>query len=199
MACRYPPVSLISPVLTDADVLQHVRPMVLVLDETGMILQAEGTSLSMIGFDADAMIGTNALDYVSPRHFEPIMFVFDGPGDHVMRDRHAPFPLELIGTDGEVMIVDCAAERVHQDGRQVLWVITMMPHTLQSASFHALDGIRPRRIGARSRRATIAERLSWQWDPGSEIRSFLLADPVGRNASRLSTEPGTHSATATAS
>ncbi len=174
--------------LTDAEVLQHVRPMVLVLDDTGMILQAEGTSLSMIGFDADAMIGTNALDYVSPRHFEPIMFVFAGPGDHVIRNRHAPFPLELIGSDGEVMIVDCAAERLRQEDDTTLWVITMMPHTLQSASFHALTAY-GRGASAREVGETIAERLSWQWDPGSEIRSFLLADPVDGHFTTV-TEPG---------
>lgn len=150
--------------------------MVLVLDDIGTILQVEGSSLAMIGYDADSMIGDNALEYVAPEHFEPMMFVFAGPGDHVVRDRHAPFPLQLIGSDGERLTVDCAAHRVRRDGR-TLWVVTMMPHQLQSASFHALAaygrGASPREVAE-----TIAVRLSWQWDPGAEIRSFLLSDPV---------------------
>ena len=179
-------------VLTHAQVLQHVRPIVLVLDEVGTILQAEGTSLASLGFDAEALIGDNALEYVAPGHLEPMMFVFAGPGDHVVRDRHEPFPLELIGPDGNPMFVDCAAERVRHDD-QVLWVVTMMPHSLQSASFHALVAY-GRGASAYEVAETIAERLAWEWEPGSDIRSFLLADPVdGRFTS--ATEPGRTPAT----
>ncbi len=174
--------------MTDTQVLQHVRPMVLVLDEVGTILQAEGASLKMIGLDAETMIGTSALDYVSPRHYEPIMFVFDGPGGHVVRDRHEPFPLELIRPDdGEPMLVDCAAERVRHDGR-VLWVITMTPHSLQSAAFHALVAY-GRGASAYEVGETIAMRLSWEWEPGSDIRSFLLAEPLDGRFTSV-TEPG---------
>jgi diguanylate cyclase (GGDEF)-like protein len=176
-------------VLTHSEVLRHVRPMVLVLDETGTILQAEGTSLSLLGFDRESMIGDSALSYVSPHHLDAISIVFNGPGGHVVRDLHAPFPLELLGTDGQPMLVDCAAERIHHDGT-VLWVVTMMPHSLQSASFHALaaygKGASALEVGA-----TIAERLSWQWDSGSEIRSFLLCDPVGGTFT-TAVEPGKH-------
>lgn len=161
--------------------------MVLVLDDIGTILQVEGSSLAMIGYNADSMIGDNALEYVAPEHFEPMMFVFAGPGDHVLRDRHAPFPLQLIGSDGERLTVDCAAHRVRNDGR-TLWVVTMMPHQLQSASFHALAaygrGASPHEVAE-----TIAERLSWQWDPGAEIRSFLLTDHVDGRFTVVS-EPG---------
>lgn len=161
--------------------------MVLIVDDVGTIVQVEGASPSLIGYDAATMIGRNALDYVSPRHQEPVLFVFTGPGEHVVRDRHAPFPLELVGSDGQPMMVDCAAERIHHDG-QVLWVVTLMPYSLQSASFHALDaygrGATGLEVGA-----TIAEHLSEQWDIGSGIRSFLLADPAG-GAFATVTEPG---------
>ena len=141
----------------------------------------------MIGYDADLMIGDNALEYVAPEHFEPMMFVFAGPGDHVVRDRHAPFPLDLIGSDGERLTVDCAAHRIRHEGR-LLWVVTMMPHQLQSASFHALIAY-GRGESAHDVGATIAERLSWQWDPVAEIRSFLLSDPVDGTFTEVS-EPG---------
>lgn len=159
----------------------------MVLDEVGTILQVAGSSLATLGYDPDALIGENALSYVSPRHVEAITFVFNGPGDHVVRNIHEPFPLELIGTEGEPTLVDCAAERVHRDGK-VLWVVTMMPHSLQSAAFHALTAF-GRGASAHEVGTTIAERLSWKWEASSEIRSFLLADPVGR-AFRTATEPG---------
>ncbi len=174
-------------VLTDAEMLRHVRPMVMVLDEVGTILQVAGSSLATLGYDPDALVGDNALSYVSPRHVETITFVFNGPGDHVVRNVHEPFPLELIGTDGEPTLVDCAAERVHRDG-EVLWVVTMMPHSLQSAAFHALTAF-GRGASAHEVGATIAERLSWSWEARSEIRSFLLADTVG-GAFTTATEPG---------
>ena len=174
-------------VLTDAEMLRHVRPMVMVLDEVGTILQVAGSSLATLGYDPDALIGGNALSYVSARHVETITFVFDGPGDHVVRNVHEPFPLELIGTDGEPTLVDCAAERVHRDG-EVLWVVTMMPHSLQSAAFHALTAF-GRGASAHDVGTTIAERLSWSWEARSEIRSFLLADTMG-GAFTTATEPG---------
>ena len=165
---------LAEPVLTDSEVLRYLRPAVLVLDETGLILQAEGVALSMIGFTAEEMIGTNALDHVAPGHLDPIMFVFAGTGDHVVRNRHAPFPLELIGPDGDTLVVDCAAERTWRDDK-TLWIVTMMPHALQSASFHALTAY-GRGASAREVAEIIAGRLAWQWDPAAEIRSFVLAD-----------------------
>ena len=172
--------------LTDAEMLRHVRPMVMVLDEVGTILQVAGSSLATLGYDPDALVGHSALSYVSPRHVETIMFVFNGPGDHVVRNVQEPFPLELVGADGEPTLVDCAAERVHRDG-EVLWVVTMMPHSLQSAAFHALTAF-GRGASAHEVGTTIAERLSWQWEARSEIRSFLLADNVG-GAFTTATEP----------
>ena len=174
-------------VLTDAEMLRHVRPMVMVLDEVGTILQVAGSSLATLGYDPDALVGDNALSYVSPRHVETITFVFNGPGDHVVRNVHEPFPLELIGSDGEPTLVDCAAERVHRDG-EVLWVVTMMPHSLQSAAFHALTAF-GRGASAHEVGTTIAERLSWSWEARSEIRSFFLADTVS-GAFTTATEPG---------
>jgi diguanylate cyclase (GGDEF)-like protein len=159
----------------------------MVLDEVGTILQVAGSSLATLGYDPDALIGDNALSYVSARQVETITFVFNGPGDHVARNVHEPFPLELIGTDGEPTLVDCAAERVHRDGK-VLWVVTMMPHSLQSAAFHALTAY-GRGASAHEVGTTIAERLSWKWEARSEIRSFLLADPVGGTFTNAG-EPG---------
>ena len=173
--------------LTDAEVLRHVRPMVMVLDEVGTILQVAGSSLATLGYDPDALVGDNALSYVSPRHVEAITFVFNGPGDHVVRNIQEPFPLELIGSDGEPTLVDCAAERVHRDA-EVLWVVTMMPHSLQSAAFHALTAF-GRGASAHEVGTTIAERLSLSWEARSEIRSFFLADTVG-GAFTTATEPG---------
>ena len=174
-------------VLTPADVLRHVRPIVLVLNEVGTILQAEGASLSLIGYDADTMIGRNALNYVSPRHQDPMLFVFTEPEGHLVRDRYPPFPLELVGSGGQPMTVDCAGERVRHGG-DLLWVVTLMPHSLQSASFHALEAY-GRGAGAFEVGSTIAERLSGQWDVDSGTRSFLLADPVDGAFTTVS-EPG---------
>ncbi|MFW2332905.1 diguanylate cyclase domain-containing protein [Ilumatobacter sp.] len=161
--------------------------MVMVLDEVGTILQVAGSSLATLGYDPDALVGDNALNYVSPRHVETITFVFNGPGDHVVRNVQEPFPLELIGSDGEPTLVDCAAERVHRDG-EVLWVVTMMPHSLQSAAFHALTAF-GRGASAHEVGTTIAERLSWSWEARSEIRTFLLADTLS-GVFTTATEPG---------
>ena len=39
--------------MTDAEVLRHVRPMVMVLDEVGTILQVAGSSLATLGYDPE--------------------------------------------------------------------------------------------------------------------------------------------------
>ena len=164
-------------VLTDAEVLAHVRPMIFVVDDDGTIIQTAGASVSMMGFSVDDLVGRSALEFVAPRHLEAITFVFAGPGDHVVRDRHAPFPLEVLDRQGRAISCDCAAERVRRDGR-VIWIATITPHPFQSASDHALDaygrGASPLDVAS-----TIAERLAWKWDSASELRTFMLTEPVG--------------------
>lgn len=163
--------------LNDAEILAHLRQIIMILDEAANILHVTGASMGLIGHDPKDLIGKNALDYVTPAHLEPMIFIFAGPGDHVVQDQHAAFQLGLLDIDGNEVLVECAAERVLKDD-EVNWVVTLMPNELRSASFHATT-LHSRGASSLDVANTIADHLAWQFDAASEVRSFVLSCTSG--------------------
>lgn len=163
----------------DADVLlNHVRQTVIVVDEVGNIVQHVGSSLGILGYTTDDLVGNNVLEYVAPEHFEAMLFAFVGPEGRIVRSKHLPFKVSLVGRDGRTHSADCFAERVFLDDRY-LWVVALTPHELQPASFHAVQAFG---TGASSLDVieAVATSMSMQWDGAFEIRSFVLAGHDGK-------------------
>lgn len=171
----------------DATVLAHLRQTVLVVDEIGTILQHEGTSLGVLGFTSSDLIGTNVMERVAPEHAESMLFAFVGPEDRIMRKAHLPFQVGLLDCDGNTRYADCCAERIDH-GDRYIWIVTLMPHEMKSASFHAMkefaSGASPLAVTQ-----AVARSLSMRWDDAFELRSFVLAHHDGHRFTSVS-EPG---------
>lgn len=167
--------------------LSHIRQTVIVVDEFGTILQHMGSSLGILGYATNELVGTNALDHIAPEHYESMLFAFFGPDDRIVRSKHLPFKLGLVDRNGDACYAECCGERVWVDERY-LWIVTLMPHPLQSASFLAVQDFG---AGASSIEIaeTVAASLSMQWDDAFEIRSFLLAGHDGHHFTTI-VEPG---------
>ena len=176
-----------APPLSAEIVLRHLRQTVIVIDEVGTIVQHMGSSLGVLGYTTDDLMGTNALDHFAPEHYDSMLFAFFGPEDRIVRSKHLPFKVGLLDRHGDTHYADCCGERVCIDGK-LLWIVTMMPHQLQSASSHALHA-----FGAGASSLEVAERvalsLSMQWDDAFEIRSFVLSGHDG-NRFTAAVEPG---------
>lgn len=173
--------------LSAETVLRHLRQTVIVIDEDGTVLQHLGSSLGVLGYSAAELVGTNALEHVAPEHYDAMLFAFFGPDDRIVRSKHLPFKVGLLDRHGETHYADCCGERISVDG-QHRWIVTMMPHQLQSASSHALQAYGN---GASSLEVaeTVAKSLAMDWDDAYEIRSFLLFGHDGYRFTSAS-EPG---------
>ncbi len=167
--------------------LNHLRQTVIVIDGDGTILQHMGSSLGVLGYATGDLVGTNALEHVAPEHYDAMLFAFLGPEDRIVRSKHLPFKVGLLDRGGKTHYADCCGERILA-ADQHLWIVTMMPHQLQSASAHALHAYG---TGASSLEVaeTVAKSLSMEWDDAFKIRSFLLSGHDG-SWFTSATEPG---------
>lgn len=169
-------------------VLAHLRQTVLVVDEVGTILQHEGTSLGVLGYTSNDLIGTNVMERIAPEHAESMLFAFVGPEDRIMRKAHLPFQVGLLDCHGNTQYADCCAERVAH-GDRYIWIVTLMPHEMKSASFHAMkefaSGASPLHVTQ-----AVARSLSMKWDDAFELRSFVLAHHDGHQFTSVSEPNG---------
>ncbi|MFN3257063.1 MAG: GGDEF domain-containing protein [Ilumatobacter sp.] len=168
-------------------VLAHLRQTVLVIADDGTILQQMGSSFGTLDYEPGELVGNNALDYVAPAYYEAMLSAFFWPDDRRARSKHLPYKLGLLDRNGERHDAECCAERVRVDDGHV-WIVTLMPHELESASTRALHA-----YGASASSldvaASVARSLSMEWDDAFTIRSFLLADFDGHRFASA-TEPG---------
>ncbi len=177
-----------APLLDAGTMLDHLRQTILVVDEVGNILQHEGSSIGVLGYATDDLVGNNVLEYVAPEHFEAMLFAFVGPEGRIVRSKHLPFKLGLVGRDGATHYADCCAERVFLNDRYV-WVVTLMPHALQSASFHAMHEYSTGESSLDVAEA-VGKSLSMQWDDSFEIRSFVLTEHDGERFTQVTNPVG---------
>ena len=168
-------------------VLRHLRHTILVIADDGTILQQMGSSLGALGYAPGELVGSNALQYVAPAYADAMLSAFFWPEDRRARSKHLPYKLGLVDRYGVRHDAECCAERVCVDDGHV-WIVTLMPHELESASTRALHAYAAN-ASALDVASSVARSLSMEWDDAFAIRSFLLAGFDGHRFVAV-TEPG---------
>lgn len=152
-----------------AEVLAHLRSLVLVIDNWGTIVRADGARDGFLGHDVGTFPGRNSLDFVASEDHEHVATVFAGGGDWILSSSPTPFPLRIVAADGSVETAECLATRAG-DGQ---WVLTLTPSALQFSTYHALDlylgGAGPLEVAT-----GVARRASQLWPEGVVTEAFVL-------------------------
>lgn len=106
-------------------ILDNVRPLVLVVEHDGTFSDAYGAADGVAGYRTEDFVGRHALDFVTEAdRMELIHFFLPGNRRSDTHD-HSPFPLRIIGPNGERELVDVLPRSL--PGDEWRWVLTIMP------------------------------------------------------------------------
>jgi diguanylate cyclase (GGDEF)-like protein len=124
-----------------ADILRHVRPLIVAVDGGGVVSDAWGGAGGFLGHTTDDFVGRNVLDFVSSDERAGIASYFlrlgGQPTDAVALPM--PFRTSVVGGDGVDHDVDVIpTTHVRDDGSRG-WVIVIVPLSLESSVASALN------------------------------------------------------------
>ncbi len=123
--------------LDATDVLAKVRPLVLVLDRDGVVAQAHGAPGGIAGYRTEELVGRQSLDLVSEADRLELMHVFAPDPDFPVLPKPSPFPVRVVGPNGERELVDLLPHSLDESAGG--WVITVMPRGDYPAPLKVLD------------------------------------------------------------
>jgi len=118
-------------------VLTHVRPLVLVIDRVGNITDAHGASDGFVGHHAHELPGRHVLDFVSESDRADLMQMFLPENDYPILHNPSPFPIQLVGADGQLETADVQPCGFTEHGGG--WVVTIMPRRQFPTSMDVVD------------------------------------------------------------
>ncbi len=123
------------------DLLQLLRPLVVVVDAGGRVRDARGACGGFLGHAPEALVGTDVLELVTPAERSQIALYFDNA---VGRERRIalplPFRMRILSASGDEHVVDVVVSSASLvDPEDDGWVIMMTPLALQAGSTRSLD------------------------------------------------------------
>ncbi len=118
-------------------VLDHIRPLVLVLDRWGTITGGYGAAEGIAGIAPSEFVGRHALEFVADEHHDDVADIFL-PGDIANFTTPTPFALAIIGPAGRAT-VDVIPRGCRDRAGELEWVVTMVPRTCSPAPLGVID------------------------------------------------------------
>lgn len=123
------------------DLLELLRPLVLLVDPSGQVRRAAGGCGGFLGHEPTSLVGSNVLDLVVPAERRQIGAYFTGAGEP-HRPIALPLPfrmrlLDIVGGEHVVDVVVTSASLADPDDEG--WVLMLTPLTLQAGSTRSLD------------------------------------------------------------
>jgi len=107
-------------------VLDNIRPLVLVIDRSGIIAGAYGASDGIAGYRTEHLVGRQVLDLMSEADRLELLHVFLPGNDQQVLHNPSPFPVRVIGPRGERELVDLLPRGLENGNG---WVVTAMPRS----------------------------------------------------------------------
>lgn len=152
-------------------ILQHVRPMVLVVDGFGRMLDVRGGAGGLFGHRPDEMVGRNVLEFVAPSEHESVATYFVEAAGDPLRTVPMPMPfrtlvLDTAGDEHHVDVIPAAC--VDDDGEITGWIVTLVPLALQSSPSRSLNA----ELSGRPR-SEVRQRLTEELDYPDNLGTLL--------------------------
>lgn len=147
-------------------ILAALRPLVLVVDGTGHVVDARGAFGGIFGFAPADFVARNVLDFVAPGDVDELTAYFI---EATARSAEAlalplPFRMSIVGADGSEHPVDVIPTGDRSDDDELGWVVTVIPVELQTSVSRSLE-------------AEMAGR------PRDEVKALLTAELMVDNQS----------------
>ena len=125
----------------DADrLLDLLRPLVLVVDGTGTVLEWRGGHGGFHGWTRDDFVGASVFQFVAPdQHDELALYFLESTGrSPETLELPMPFRLAMVGADGRRHEVDIIPTG-DGSGDDLRWVVVVVPDDLHTAVARSLD------------------------------------------------------------
>ena len=153
------------------EILKHLRPLILVVDGLGRMLDVRGGAGDLFGYRPDDMVGRNVLEFVAPSEQASVATYFVEAVEESLRTVPMPMPfrtavLDVRGQKHDVDVVPTGC--VGGDGEVVGWVVTLVPLALQSSPSRSLNA----ELSGRPR-SEVRQRLTEELDYPSNMGTLL--------------------------
>ena len=126
----------------DADqILDALRPLVLVVDTTGTVVAARGGYGGFLGHDAVDWRGSSVFEHVAPHQVDELAAYFLESVDRSSDSRSLPLPFRIavLGADGLEHSVDIIPAEDPRSGDDSRWIVTVVPVSLQASVSRSLE------------------------------------------------------------
>lgn len=150
-------------ILSPTDVLELLRPLVLVVDGFGQIRQVHGALGGLLGYHSSDLIGKSVLEIVGSRDRLEVDEYFGPEATQTFDPQPFSYIGQIVAADGSEHDVAVYIGGKTDANNNPLWVVSLIPASLDASRFDTLD-------------AEISG------EPRSVIRQ-LLADSLNRNDS----------------
>lgn len=174
-------------------ILDHLRPLVLVVDGFGRMLDVYGGAGGLFGYVPTEMVGRHVLEFVAPDERGSVATYFVESADDPLRTVPMPMPfrtlvVDVIGDHHHVDVIPTAT--VGDDGEIIGWVVTVVPLALQSSPSRSLNAEL-----AGSPRSEVRQRLTEELDYPDKLGTLLwyhvdLACPLRTEVTGPRHDPG---------
>lgn len=126
----------------DADqILDALRPLVLVVDGTGTVVEARGGYGGFLGHDVSTWRGTSVFDHVASHQVDELAAYFIESVERSADSRALPLPfrISVTGADGLEHSVDIIPAEDPDAGSEIRWIVSVVPVELQASVSRSLE------------------------------------------------------------
>ncbi len=122
-------------------ILEHLRPLVIVVDGTGTVISIHGGYGGFFGYDLAEWVGSSVFRFVAPEQVDELATYFLESTSRSVDARALPLPfrLSVVGADGRHHPVDVIPAGEPTDSDDPSWVVTIVPLELQSSVARSLE------------------------------------------------------------
>ncbi|HEY1118411.1 MAG TPA: GGDEF domain-containing protein [Acidimicrobiales bacterium] len=122
-------------------ILAALRPLVLVVDGTGTVVDVRGGYGGFLGHDPAGWLGASVFDHIPSHQVDELATYFIESGGRSADSRSLPLPFRLavIGTDGLEHPVDVIPSEDPDAGDETRWIVAVVPLALQSSVSRSLE------------------------------------------------------------
>lgn len=121
------------------DILELVRPLVLVVDGSGQICQAHGAFGGLLGYTLEELVGKSVLEIVGSRDRLEVHGYFGSEAKQPFDPQPFSYIGQIVAADGTEHSVSVYVGGKLDPNGQPLWVVTLVPSDIEASSSDTLN------------------------------------------------------------